>query len=286
MRCDRMPELDRDKVRKDFAEAVNMTASELKKWLATKESRAVGWKGKDGKGTGESVGHASGRRIVAILGKTKAELTDDDYRPHAQGRRLCSPPSRAGAGEHRHVALALFADELGQRPVEKLGPPNQHRGSRLLRIRTNPDERRGHHMKRGFCDDIDKLTIDNEDFRRVLYTGEHLQLVLMTLQPGEEIGAEVHEDRDQFFRFEEGAGRGRHRRPRKSGDGRLRRDRSRPAPATTCATPERAARFYTLYGPPEHKDKVVQRRRPRPTLAIITRNGTARRPNRRTARCA
>ena len=61
-------------------------------------------------------------------------------------------------------------------------------------------------MKRGFCDDIDKLTVDNEDFRRVLYTGEHLQLVLMTLQPGEEIGEEVHEDRDQFFRFEEGQG--------------------------------------------------------------------------------
>ena len=61
-------------------------------------------------------------------------------------------------------------------------------------------------MKRGFCDDIDKLTVDNEDFRRVLYTGEHLQLVLMTLQTGEEIGEEVHEDRDQFFRFEEGQG--------------------------------------------------------------------------------
>ena len=74
-----MSELDRDKVRKDFAEAVNMTASELKAWLQTRESRAVGSKGKDGKGSGESVGHASGRRILAILGKTKAELTDDDY---------------------------------------------------------------------------------------------------------------------------------------------------------------------------------------------------------------
>ena len=62
-------------------------------------------------------------------------------------------------------------------------------------------------MKRGFCDDIDKLTVDNEDFRRVLYTGEHLQLVLMTLQPAEQIGEEVHEDRDQFFRFEEGSGK-------------------------------------------------------------------------------
>jgi len=69
--------LEPDKVRKDFAEAVNMTAGELEKWLKTKESRAVGFKGADGKAR-ESVGHASGRRIVAILGKKKAELTDDD----------------------------------------------------------------------------------------------------------------------------------------------------------------------------------------------------------------
>ena len=74
-----MAEIDRDKIRKDFDEAVNMTASELKKWLDTKESRAVGWKGKDGKGKGESVGHASGRRIVGILGRMKSELSDDDY---------------------------------------------------------------------------------------------------------------------------------------------------------------------------------------------------------------
>ena len=49
---------------------------------------------------------------------------------------------------------------------------------------------------KGYCDNIEKRTIENADFRRVLYTGGHLQLVLMTLQPGEEIGAEVHDDRD------------------------------------------------------------------------------------------
>ena len=59
---------------------------------------------------------------------------------------------------------------------------------------------------KGYHDDIERQTIGNNDFRRVLYTGKNLQLVLMTLQPGEEIGAEVHEDRDQFFRFEEGNG--------------------------------------------------------------------------------
>ena len=58
----------------------------------------------------------------------------------------------------------------------------------------------------GFVDDIGRLTETNTDFRRVLYTGHHLQLVLMTLAPGEEIGSEVHEDRDQFFRVEAGDG--------------------------------------------------------------------------------
>jgi len=50
----------------------------------------------------------------------------------------------------------------------------------------------------GYVDDIQRQTLDNDHFRKVLYTGKHLQLVLMTLQPGEEIGAEVHDDRDQF----------------------------------------------------------------------------------------
>ena len=69
---------DKARIRKDFATAVNMTASELSDWLDTEESRKVGWKGKDGKAA-ESVGHASGRRIVELLGKKSAELSDDDY---------------------------------------------------------------------------------------------------------------------------------------------------------------------------------------------------------------
>jgi hypothetical protein len=73
-----MAELDREKVRKSFDEAVNMTASEISRWLKTRESRAVGFKGADGKAK-ESVGHASGRRIVAILTKPKGDLTDVDY---------------------------------------------------------------------------------------------------------------------------------------------------------------------------------------------------------------
>ncbi|WP_308517699.1 DUF3140 domain-containing protein [Sphingomonas flavescens] len=74
-----MATIDRDKVRKDFGEAVNMTPAEIEKWLDTKDSRAVGWKGEHGDGEGESVGHASGRKIIAIKRKKVADLTDGDY---------------------------------------------------------------------------------------------------------------------------------------------------------------------------------------------------------------
>jgi hypothetical protein len=64
---------------KAFKDAVNMTPSALEKWLDTAESKEVGWKGEDGHGLGESVGHKSGHRIVEILHKKKGDLADDDY---------------------------------------------------------------------------------------------------------------------------------------------------------------------------------------------------------------
>ena len=111
---------------------------------------------------------------------------------------------------------------------------------------------------KGYVDDIEKATGANDDFRRVLYTGKHLQLVLMTLQPGEEIGAEVHEDIDQFFRFEDGEGM-------VEIDGvahEVEDDDAVLVPAgarhNVINTGKEPLRFYTLYGPPEHKDGVVQ----------------------------
>src|SRR5690242_15107678 len=73
-----MPDLDKKRISADFSHAVNMTPSELEKWLKSPESLKVGFKGKDGRAS-ESVGHASGRRIVKILRAKKAELTDSDY---------------------------------------------------------------------------------------------------------------------------------------------------------------------------------------------------------------
>ena len=111
---------------------------------------------------------------------------------------------------------------------------------------------------KGYCDDIEKATTGNSDFRRVLYTGKNLQLVVMTLQPGDEIGSEVHEDRDQFFRFEEGKGAvvidGKYNQV-EDGSGVI-----VPAGARHNVINQSAAplKLYTLYAPPEHKDGVVQ----------------------------
>jgi mannose-6-phosphate isomerase-like protein (cupin superfamily) len=110
---------------------------------------------------------------------------------------------------------------------------------------------------KGFVDDIEKLTEDNDDFRRVLYTGHHMQLVLMSLKPGEEIGDEVHEDRDQFFRVEEGQGE-------VVIDGRTTKIESDFAIVVPAGarhnirnTGDEPLKLYTLYGPPEHADGTV-----------------------------
>ena len=71
-----MPGLDKDKVYRDFAAAVNMAPAELEDWLESEESRKVGWKAD---GRSESIGHASGRRIAGLLRTKKAALSDADY---------------------------------------------------------------------------------------------------------------------------------------------------------------------------------------------------------------
>ena len=111
-----------------------------------------------------------------------------------------------------------------------------------------------------YVDDIEEATEDNEDFRRVLYTGTHLQLVLMALQPGEAIGETMREDRDQFFCVE-------------AGEGEIVIDGSRhpiettsphsfqPARATTCAIPATSPSSCTLSAPrPVSANEVVHRR--------------------------
>ena len=112
---------------------------------------------------------------------------------------------------------------------------------------------------KGYHDDIERQTTGNDDFRRVLYTGQHLQLVLMALQPGEEIGAEVHEDRDQFFRFEQGSGMvdiDDNTYDVEDGSGVVVPAGARHNVRNTGDAP---LRLYTLYGPPEHVDRLVEK---------------------------
>ena len=112
---------------------------------------------------------------------------------------------------------------------------------------------------KGYVEDIEAATVANEDFRRVLYTGKNLQLVLMTLQPGDEIAEEVHEDIDQFFRVEEGRGT-------IYIDGaasQIEDDFAAIVPAgarhNVVNSGDRPLKLYTLYGPPEHRHGVVHR---------------------------
>jgi mannose-6-phosphate isomerase-like protein (cupin superfamily) len=111
---------------------------------------------------------------------------------------------------------------------------------------------------KGFITDIEDRTEENRDYRRVLYTGRNMQLVLMSLAPGEDIGEEVHPDRDQFFRVEEGEGE-------VFIDGRttpIEGDTAIVVPAgarhNISNIGRKPLKLYTLYAPPEHADGLVQ----------------------------
>jgi mannose-6-phosphate isomerase-like protein (cupin superfamily) len=112
---------------------------------------------------------------------------------------------------------------------------------------------------KGFHSNIEQDTLNNTDFRKVLYTGQHCQLVLMSLQPGEEIGLEIHAENDQFLRFE-------------GGEGKCYIDGNEydvsdgfaiivPAGAehnVVNVSESEQLKIYTIYSPPHHKDGIVR----------------------------
>ncbi|WP_214020203.1 cupin domain-containing protein [Methanoculleus sp.] len=117
-------------------------------------------------------------------------------------------------------------------------------------------------MKKGFVTDIETETVKNTEFRRVLYTGKFSQLVLMRLLPGEEIGAEVHDDVDQFFRFEEGEGVvviDGVEHAVKDGNAVIVPSGANHNVVNTSKTAD--LKLYTIYSPPEHQDQVVRKTR-------------------------
>jgi mannose-6-phosphate isomerase-like protein (cupin superfamily) len=111
---------------------------------------------------------------------------------------------------------------------------------------------------KGFKENIKELTLANENFRRVVYTAKHSQLVVMCLKPQEEIGWEVHEDTDQFFRFEQGEGKvviDGLERTVGDGDAAIVPQGARHNVINTSATVP--LKLYTVYSPAHHRDGVV-----------------------------
>ncbi|MFH0713209.1 MAG: cupin domain-containing protein [Candidatus Micrarchaeota archaeon] len=114
-------------------------------------------------------------------------------------------------------------------------------------------------MKKGYSVNLEKETQNNEDFRRVLYTGEHSQLVLMCLQPGGDIGEEVHAHLDQFFRFESGEGIVLvNEAEYKVADGSCAIVPAGANHNVTNTSKTEKLKFYTIYSPPEHIDKTIR----------------------------
>lgn len=110
-------------------------------------------------------------------------------------------------------------------------------------------------MKKGFKQNIEELTLSNGSFRKVLYTGAHCQLVLMSLLPMEEIGMEVHEENDQFFRFEEGSGKVFINETEyfvADGDAVIVPSGSKH----NVVAGENGLKLYTIYSPAHHKDGI------------------------------
>lgn len=114
-------------------------------------------------------------------------------------------------------------------------------------------------MKKGYKVPIEALTLENTNFRKVLYTGAHMQLVLMSLLPMEDIGMEIHKENDQFFRFESGMGKviiDGHEYAVGDGDVVI-----VPAGSEHNVMNEselEPLRFYTIYSPSHHKDGIVR----------------------------
>ncbi len=112
-------------------------------------------------------------------------------------------------------------------------------------------------MKKGFITNIDKDTLENNNFRKVLYTGEHSQLVVMSLLPGEDIGKEVHKNHDQFIRIESGVGIAFIN----GVESEIKDDYAVVIPSgaehNITNTGDTEMKLYTIYGPAEHRDGVI-----------------------------
>ena len=114
-------------------------------------------------------------------------------------------------------------------------------------------------MKKGYKGNIEELTINNSNFRKVLYTGENMQLVLMSLKPGEDIGEEIHKENDQFFRVDKGKAKvviDDTEYLVEDGDAVIVPAGSNHNVINTSEDED--LKLYTIYSPPHHKDQIVR----------------------------
>ena len=112
---------------------------------------------------------------------------------------------------------------------------------------------------KGYFSNIEEETINNNNFRKVLYTTEGMQLVLMSLKPGEDIGKEVHHENDQFFRFEAGTGKciiDGNEYAVSDGDVIIVPKGAKHNVKNTGDSED--LKLYTIYAPPHHKDGIVR----------------------------
>ena len=112
---------------------------------------------------------------------------------------------------------------------------------------------------KGFSTNIESATLSNSSFRKVLYTGKHSQLVLMSLRPGEDIGMEVHNENDQFFRFESGEGKviiDGNEYPLSDGVAVVVPAGAEHNIVNTSTSEE--LKMYTIYSPSHHKDGIIR----------------------------
>jgi len=121
----------------------------------------------------------------------------------------------------------------------------------------------GNRSKNGYVSNIEEETLTNTFFRKVLFTGSNLQLVVMTLQPGEDIGAEIHEEHDQFFRIEEGEATV----TIDNEEFVIHEDEVAIVPAgkkhnLSNKSTSNVVKLYTIYAPPEHPNDRVDEKKP------------------------
>lgn len=111
---------------------------------------------------------------------------------------------------------------------------------------------------KGYNANIEKLTLENENFRQVLYTGKYCQLVLMTLKPNQDIGQEVHPDTDQFFRIESGNGKAViDSNEYEISDGSVIIVPAGSEHNIINTSDSEPLKLYTLYAPPHHRNGII-----------------------------